>query len=61
MQTQTDPARRDAALETIARGELTIQGPVMLKQGFMGLVPRLPIFLEGVAPGDVDAALKSIG
>ncbi|KIZ04181.1 hypothetical protein MNEG_3785, partial [Monoraphidium neglectum] len=43
-----DPERRQAALETIQRGALTLQGPMMLKQGFIGVVPRLPIFIENV-------------
>ncbi|GBG00256.1 hypothetical protein Rsub_12900 [Raphidocelis subcapitata] len=43
-----DPDRRQAALETIQRGVMTLQGPLMLKQGWLGLVPRLPIFIENV-------------
>jgi len=43
-----DPARRAAALETIERGELTVQGPLYLKQGFVGVVPRLPLFIDNV-------------
>ena len=27
---------------------ITLQGPMVLKQGFMGVVPRLPIFVENV-------------
>ncbi|KAI8476186.1 MAG: kinase-like domain-containing protein [Monoraphidium minutum] len=44
-----DPDRRVASLDTIARGQLTIQGPMMLKQGFLGIVPRLPIFVANVS------------
>ncbi|KAI8463338.1 MAG: hypothetical protein J3K34DRAFT_149057 [Monoraphidium minutum] len=43
-----DPERRQAALETIARGQLTLQGPIKLKQGWIGVVPRLPIYVENV-------------
>lgn len=38
---------RDAALETIRRGRMVIQGPIMLAQGYQGLVFRVPIFLPG--------------
>lgn len=43
-----DPERRGAALETIQKGVLTLQGPMVLKQGWVGVVPRLPIFVENV-------------
>jgi hypothetical protein len=43
-----DPVRRPAALTTIASGNLTMQGPLMLKQGFLGVIPRLPIFITNV-------------
>ena len=46
--TLPDPTRRQAALETIERNMITLQGPMVLKQGFMGVVPRLPIFVENV-------------
>ena len=47
-----DPERRPVALETIARGEMTLQGPMILKQGWMGLVPRIPIFVENITDPD---------
>jgi sensor domain CHASE-containing protein len=43
-----DPVRRPAALKTIASGKMTMQGPMMLKQGFLGVIPRLPIFIANV-------------
>ena len=54
-----DPERRPAALDTIARGELTLQGPMMLKQGFVGIIPRLPIFIANVS--DPDETWGSVG
>lgn len=46
---QTDPERRGAALATIINGNLTMQGPVMLKQGFRGAVARTPVFIANVS------------
>lgn len=45
----TDHVRRAATLETIRRKEVTIQGPIMLKQeGFVGIVMRIPIYVSNV-------------
>jgi len=27
---------------------MTLQGPMMLRQGYLGLIPRLPIFIGNV-------------
>jgi sensor domain CHASE-containing protein len=43
-----DPERRGAALATISNGNLTMQGPVMLLQGFKGAVARTPVFISNV-------------
>ncbi|GBF89307.1 hypothetical protein Rsub_02184 [Raphidocelis subcapitata] len=44
-----DPLRRAAALEGIRRRQMTVQGPIPMKEeGFVGLVMRLPIFIENV-------------
>ncbi|WIA33746.1 hypothetical protein OEZ86_006861 [Tetradesmus obliquus] len=47
-----DPQRRAASLETIARGELTMQGPVTLLQGWRGAVARLPVFIVNVSANE---------
>jgi sensor domain CHASE-containing protein len=47
-----DPQRRAAALETTARGELTMQGPVTLLQGWRGAVGRLPVFIANVSANE---------
>lgn len=47
-----DPQRRAASLETIARGQLTMQGPVTLLQGWRGAVARLPVFIVNVSAND---------
>jgi sensor domain CHASE-containing protein len=44
-----DPERRGAALATIKNGNLTMQGPVMLKQGFRAAVARTPVFISNVS------------
>lgn len=44
-----DPNRRAAALETVASGELTMQGPITLLQGFRGAVGRVPVFISNVS------------
>jgi hypothetical protein len=49
---RADPQRRAAALETLARGELTMQGPVTLLQGWRGAVARLPVFIANVSRND---------
>jgi sensor domain CHASE-containing protein len=49
---RADPQRRAAALETIARGELTMQGPVTLLQGWRGAVARLPVLIANVSRND---------
>ncbi|GFR47237.1 hypothetical protein Agub_g8921, partial [Astrephomene gubernaculifera] len=43
-----DPANRDMALRAIASHNLTLAGPYMLRQGFMGAPARYPIFLRDV-------------
>ncbi len=45
-----DPAQRSEALLTRDSGRLTLAGPFMLAQGHVGVVSRLPIFLE-TTPG----------
>lgn len=55
----TDPARRAASLETIAKGKLTLQGPMMLRQGYLGLIPRLPIFIDNVTDPNETFGAKS--
>lgn len=42
-----DPMRRDVVLKTVARGNITMQGPMMLKQGYVGAIPRLAVFIPG--------------
>lgn len=44
----SDPVRRPVALTAIESNKLTLQGPMMLKQGFVGVIPRLPIFIGNV-------------
>jgi sensor domain CHASE-containing protein len=44
-----DPERRGAALATITNRNLTMQGPVMLLQGFRGAVARTPVFINNVS------------
>jgi hypothetical protein len=39
--------RRDVVLKTVARGNITMQGPMMLKQGYVGAIPRLAVFIPG--------------
>lgn len=48
----TDPERRGASLATINNGNLTMQGPVMLKQGFRGAVARTAVFIHNVSEDD---------
>jgi hypothetical protein len=43
-----DPQRRDVVLKTVARGNITMQGPMLLKQGYVGAIPRLAVFIPGV-------------
>jgi sensor domain CHASE-containing protein len=47
-----DPTRRATVLDIIAAGRLTVQGPLKLKQGGVGLIARLPVFIQGAPPGD---------
>ena len=52
-----DPSRRAASLETIRSDRLTLQGPMLLRQGYLGLIPRLPIFVPNTSdPGDTFGA-----
>eukprot|EP00775_Hariotina_reticulata_P009645 gene9645-9805_t len=44
-----DPARRTAALETVRRGVLTLQGPLKLLQGYHAAIARMPIFIYNVS------------
>lgn len=44
-----DPDRRGAALATVLNRNLTMQGPVMLKQGFRAAVARTPVFIHNVS------------
>ncbi|KAF8060038.1 serine/threonine-protein kinase [Scenedesmus sp. PABB004] len=44
-----DPKRRVAALETIQRRNLTMQGPITLLQGWRGAVARVPVFISNVS------------
>jgi len=44
-----DPQRRGAALATVLNGNLTMQGPVMLKQGYRAAVARTPVFIQNVS------------
>lgn len=48
-----DPTRREAALEAVARRDLTTQGPVLSAQGVMGLFFRMPIFLNTSDPNEL--------
>jgi hypothetical protein len=45
----TDPERRGASLATINNGNLTMQGPMMLRQGFRGAVARTAVFIHNVS------------
>jgi sensor domain CHASE-containing protein len=45
--------RRDAALRTVARRELTMQGPILTVQGFTGMIYRAPIFLNTTDPDEL--------
>ncbi|GLC33295.1 hypothetical protein PLESTB_000349600 [Pleodorina starrii] len=47
-----DPKNREFALKTIASHNLTLAGPYMLVQGFMGAPARYPIFVRDVEAGD---------
>jgi hypothetical protein len=49
MRLAADPERRGAALATITNRNLTMQGPVMLLQGFRGAVARTPVFISNVS------------
>jgi signal transduction histidine kinase len=41
-----DPTRREEMLKTIESGELTLAGPFVLRQGGVGAIGRLPVFLS---------------
>lgn len=41
----TDPERRDVALKTVKEGRLVMQGPMMLSQGYFGVVGRKPVYI----------------
>jgi hypothetical protein len=45
-------ANRNAALETIRRRQMTMQGPFKLAQGYQGLVFRLPVLLPANSPNE---------
>jgi hypothetical protein len=45
-----DPLQRQAALSTIERGNLTMDGPVHVLQGYDALIFRIPIFVPTPNP-----------
>jgi len=53
MHPRSGGANRAAALETIHRRQMTMQGPFMLAQGYQGLVFRLPIFLPNATATEI--------
>ncbi|MFV8226329.1 PAS domain S-box protein [Christiangramia aquimixticola] len=53
-----DPARRDEALEAIARKRMFFAGPFELKQGGLAIVGRLPVFIKDDFWGFVAVLIK---
>jgi len=50
---QTPETRhRSAALDAIQHRHASIQGPFLLKQGFTGIIVRLPVYKAGVSPDE---------
>ena len=47
----TDPQRREGVLSTIRSGEILLQGPFKLLQGGVGLIARMPVFVNDSAAG----------
>jgi hypothetical protein len=45
-----DPERRPIVIDIMQRGVLAVQGPLSLKQGGMGLIGRLPVFIPDSTP-----------
>ena len=45
----TDPQRREGVLSTIRSGEILLQGPFKLLQGGVGLIARMPVFVNDSA------------
>lgn len=47
-----NPDRRAIALATVKGGVLTMQGPMILSQGYFGVVGRQPIYITPAAPNE---------
>ncbi|WIA39118.1 hypothetical protein OEZ86_005253 [Tetradesmus obliquus] len=48
--------RRPVALKTVETGKLTMQGPMILAQGYFGVVGRQPIFVSPSTPNETFGA-----
>lgn len=40
------------ALKTVKNGRLMMQGPMMLSQGYFGVVGRKPVYIANSAPNE---------
>ncbi|ROR35136.1 bifunctional diguanylate cyclase/phosphodiesterase [Inmirania thermothiophila] len=47
-----DPARREAAERAIREHSMVVAGPVQLRQGGVGIIARLPVYLPAAAGGE---------
>jgi sensor domain CHASE-containing protein len=47
-----DEERREVALRTVKEGKLVMQGPMMLSQGYFGVVGRKPIYIANSSPNE---------
>jgi sensor domain CHASE-containing protein len=47
-----DEERREVALRTVKEGRLVMQGPMMLSQGYFGVVGRKPIYIPNSSPNE---------
>jgi hypothetical protein len=47
-----DGERREVALKTVRDGRLVMQGPMMLSQGYFGVVGRKPVYIKTTNPNE---------